>query len=139
VLGNLDFRKLGTFGLVGICSTLVYVGTFEGLVVIFGQSRTISNLVAFPCAAATSYFGHHTFTFRVNAQHGRYGPRFMIQMLITFLMTAVLTECGRQFHVQHTLTAITIAIAIPITGFFIMQFWVFADRPDRQGDLGGRE
>lgn len=134
-----DVIKLFTFGVVGLASALVYVGTVWLLIDLADLGHTLANLIGFSCAALTSYVGHHSFTFRADGNHHVYAPRFVAQVIITYLMSAGITEGASMLGVHHLVAAVTIAVLLPVMNFLAFQFWVFvAPRLGEEQETTGR-
>lgn len=63
---------LGTrFLIVGALSTLIEVGVFNLLYLVFGTDVVVAKVIASLVALVNAYFGNREWTFRNRGQHGR--------------------------------------------------------------------
>lgn len=87
----------------------------------------LANLIAVCLTSLVSYFGHHSITFLRKGNHQKYGLRFSVQFVITYLTsTAILhTILTRNIHYFYGIALVW--VLLPITGFIVMQLWTFME------------
>jgi putative flippase GtrA len=91
------------------------------------QSRAVAVAAALALSFAIAYLGHHGFTYRRNARHRRYLPRFMAaQAALCALMMGVvlgLTQLG----VDYRLANLIIVVVWPLVNLAAADLFVFRE------------
>jgi putative flippase GtrA len=90
--------RIGWFGVVGGGSALAYAASVSGAIEFLGSGRQLANILGLVVSSLCSYLGHHYLTFRADSDHGRYFPRFMIQIALTYLLSATATYLVDRVH-----------------------------------------
>src|SRR4051812_2333660 len=119
-------RKLFFFGSTGVAAALLYAGTVAVVVDLLGGDPLLGNLIGLMLAAATSYLGHYTLTFQAAADHRRYLPRFLAQVVIAYLVTSAATYAVRQLGLHYSVGVVLVLGILPAINLLIMNYWTFA-------------
>jgi putative flippase GtrA len=123
------FQRIAWFGVVGGGSALAYAASVAAAIELLGSGRQIANILGLVASSLCSYLGHHYLTFQADSDHGRYFPRFMIQIALTYLLSAAATYAVARMHWPYAIGIVTVLVAIPAVNFVMLQTWVFAKRP----------
>lgn len=118
--------RITRFGVVGLATTGLHMLIALGLVTGLGWPVQRANLVAFACALAFSFLGHHHWSFRSQAGYGRTGPRFLLVALAGYAasvaLIAVLTPL---LGGNRQLVVVIGSLAIPAVSYLANRFFVF--------------
>ena len=117
--------------MVGVFASLTYVAFALGAVEVgLIHNRPLAVTLGIACGYCVSYFGHHSFTYRRRARHGKYLPRYIgAQAAICILMVGLvfgLTAIG----IQYWLANAVVVIAWPLTNLAASELWVFYEEAD---------
>ena len=113
------------FGVVGVASTLVYLGV--SLVLLDkGVAPHWTNLLAFGFGTVASYLGHYFFTYRSGESHLRLGTRFFLVTAGLALLCAGLHQLALLVGASPREAALFVTLAYPPLSFGLNHFWAFA-------------
>ena len=120
------------FAAVGVGASFAYIAFAVGAVELhLIESRLAAVLLGVVAGFCVSYFGHHGFTYRRRARHGRYLPRFIgAQAAICVLMTALvflLSTAGVPYWAANA----AIVVLWPLTNLVVSELWVFYENEER--------
>lgn len=122
-----ELGRLFRFGIVGIAATLVYAGATLFAIEIFHLAPVLSSLFGQLIATSVSYFGHSIFSFAVQADHKTYLTRFLVILLLTFALNAiVIWLLSDVMHVSHRVSVAVVTVLIPLVNFVCNRYWVFS-------------
>jgi putative flippase GtrA len=119
------FRRIGWFGVIGVASTALYAAGASAGVNLFGWSRMTANTFGFLLSTPCSYLGHHYVTFRADADHQAYVPRFLVQAVATYFLSSAMTWLGAQLGVHHLVGIFCVIVLIPLFNYIVLASWVF--------------
>jgi putative flippase GtrA len=122
-------RRIGWFGVVGGTSLVAYAASVSGAIEFLGSGKQAANLLGLVVASLCSYFGHHYLTFQADGDHRRYFPRFMVQIVLTYLLSTTATYMVDRMHWHYAIGIMTVAVVIPLINLVMLQTWVFFKRP----------
>ena len=123
---RVELGRVARFASVGIVATLVYFAVAFLVNRTTGLSPVSASIAGQIASTAVSYFGHASFSFRVQPRHGVFLPRFLTIAVLTFVMnfgvSAVLTTV---VGAPSRIVFCVIAFLIPTTNYLCNRFWVF--------------
>ena len=124
-----DGARAFRFGLVGVATTLTYLGVVNLVAVPVGPlSPFHAHLVGLCCSIGLSYAGHHAFTFARKGRHSVYFRRFAIITAALFLLSsAVAFACDRYLGLPAGIISLLIAVLYPCGSYVAHSLWTFAD------------
>jgi putative flippase GtrA len=125
MMGSRFFRCIGWFGVIGAASTALYAAGASAGVDLFGWSRMTANTLGFLLSTPCSYVGHHYLTFRADADHQAYVPRFLVQAVAAYFLASVMTWLGAQLGFHHLVGIFCVIVLIPILNYIVLASWVF--------------
>jgi putative flippase GtrA len=121
-------RRIGWFGVIGAASSALYAAGASAGVDLFGWSRTTANTFGFVLSTPCSYLGHHYLTFRANADHQTYVPRFLVQACAAYFLASAITWLNAQLGFNPLVAIFTVVMLMPLLNYVLLAFWVFVDR-----------
>lgn len=113
------------FAVVGVASTLVYLGASLVLLDV-GIAPRVTNLLAFVVGTVASYLGHYFFTYRSGDSHLRLGTRFFVVTAGLALLCAGLHHLALLLNATPRVAALFVTVAYPPLSFGLNHFWAFA-------------
>ncbi len=136
-----ELQRIGRFGLVGICATLVYASSFALSVRELGVTPVAGTTIGYLLSTAVSYFGHQGFSFAVSADHGDYLPRFAVLSIFSYgISTGMVAVISDVLLLPYPIAVIVPTLTIPIINYVLSRFWVFRRgirRLDHAADTNG--
>jgi putative flippase GtrA len=128
-----EVARIARFGVIGVGATLVYLGASSILCEIFGFPAVTASAIGQAISALVSYFGHATYSFRVDSNHSFYLVRFSIILALTFAMNVVITWVfTSELQISPQITFVVVTILIPIANYVGNRLWVFHLGIDRR-------
>lgn len=121
-------RKISYFGIVGVGAASTYALTVILFVEYFRLQPTYANLFGVSCSAVVSYLGHHHLTFQKKGNHKQFMPRFLLQIIMSYLTSVALFHYINYMHWSYFVGIVLVWIIIPIINFLLMQFWTFTEK-----------
>ncbi len=118
-------HKIFFFTAVGICSSVVYAFSVFLSVEQLRLNPFEGQAIGLILSSASSYFGHHALTFKVDGRHVVHAPRFIIQTILTGLLSTCLLGAVTVLHMSYIFSVVGTITIIPLINFLLMQFWVF--------------
>ena len=115
------------FGVVGVIATLVHASSGIAAVLILELNGLQANVLGFLIAWWVSFFGHHRFTFRAEADQQRALGRFVLHSVIMFgiaMGVTYIVSVGVPTLPQSFLPIVG-ALIVPVISFFSSKFFVF--------------
>jgi putative flippase GtrA len=119
------FRRIGWFGVIGVASSALYAAGTSAGVDLFGWSRMTANTFGLLLSTPCSYLGHHYLTFRADADHQAYVPRFLIQACATYFLASAMTWLGAQLGFNYLVGIFCVIVLIPLFNYIVLASWVF--------------
>jgi putative flippase GtrA len=118
--------RMFRFGLVGLLATLVYVVVTAAANEAFGVAPVLASIVGQSTSTAVSYFGHSSFSFRVEPNHRDFLWRFLAIAALAFALAAGVTWLIADVAWLSPRIAIAaVTVLIPIVNYLCNRFWVF--------------
>jgi putative flippase GtrA len=128
-----EVARIARFGVIGVVATLVYLGASSILFEIFCLPAVTASVIGQAISALVSYFGHATYSFRVDSNHSFYLVRFLIILTLTFAINAVITWLlTSALQVSPQITFVVVTVFIPIANYIGNRLWVFHLGIDRR-------
>ena len=118
-------RRVGWFGVIGVASSAVYVAGVSAGIELFGWGRMTANIFGLMLSTPCSYLGHHYLTFRANADHQAYVPRFLVQACAAYFLASTITWLGAQLGFNYVIGVFCVVVLIPILNYILLASWVF--------------
>ena len=113
------------YGITGLTSLGVYL-LLSNLLYHFQAPVWIATAIAWVLSAATSYFGHIHFSYKVEADHKRMPLRFCAMLVFHLGLTALITYvCFHVLGIPYLLTTVITVVITPLATFPIGKYWVF--------------
>jgi putative flippase GtrA len=129
------FIEFFRYGITGILSLLVYLA-LSNLLFYFGLPVCLATVIAWGLAAATSYFGHVSFSYKVAADHRLMPVRFAVMLCGNFCLTFLITYiCLNAFELPYLLTTVVTVSITSLATFPAGKFWVFKEQTELAKDL----
>jgi putative flippase GtrA len=132
---KLLFKKFCTkevifYGIFGVLTTIVNVGTFYILSSILHIEENLSNNIAIFIAVLFAYFTNRKLVFNSNAKNIKEKLIEFCKFMLGRLFTMVVESFGfflmfNLFGIQELISKISITIIVIILNFFISKFFAF--------------
>jgi putative flippase GtrA len=124
----LDKARAFRFGLVGIASTITYLGIVNLLAIPVGPlSAFEAHLIGLSSSIGLSYVGHHAFTYARKGGHGVYFRRFAVITAALFILTSALAyACDRFLHLPAAIISGLVTVLYPCGSYLGHTLWTFA-------------
>lgn len=123
-LGDDRFRRPFRFVVVGLFSSLAYVGTMSVAVDGFRTSVVSGAIAAFIVGTAISYLGNSIWTF--GAKVGRHNlMRFLAVTLVGLALNTFMAWGLNIVGLHHLFIGLVILITVPIFNFFGHTYWTY--------------
>ncbi|OGH51478.1 MAG: hypothetical protein A3G13_01880 [Candidatus Levybacteria bacterium RIFCSPLOWO2_12_FULL_37_7] len=120
--------QLFRFGIVGITATSFYFLFSVLSVSFFGFDPRIINPTAVTLSAMLSYLGHHYITFRHKGRHRESLPKFIIQLIMAYVITQLILHVILTLQLSYIVALIINTVTMPMGSFMFMKFYVFANK-----------
>lgn len=122
---QMEVLRLVRFGIVGVSALVAYYAGTNAMTALMGLPLMPASIIAYVCSGLVSYFGHSTFSFRVETDHKVYGSRFLAAAIVGLVVDIVVVRLGSAAGMPGALITAIIAVAIPILNYTLNRFWVF--------------
>lgn len=126
-------RQFVKFGVVGLSGTLVDLGFYNLLAIVFGANIYVARTISFTLAATSNYILNRKWTFRstdkkVAAEYSKFLFISVIGLLMNLGIMKLLEPMASRFGTELLQKNIPVLIAIIIVllwNFFANKFWTF--------------
>ncbi len=112
------------FALVGVAATVTHGGTLGLLSGLARLSPLVANTAALLTAAALSYLGHRSFTFRSSTAHVKSLAKFAAQLAGSWVVTSVIAVTLIPL-VGSWPTSALIVVLVPCLNYVLYARWTF--------------
>lgn len=119
-------RHAMRFGIVGVSATVLYFVLGWSLHRA-GAAIEIASPIAQVLSILYSYAMQKTFTFGVDGQHARFGPRFVVATAGIAGLAQILVWSIDESGFGATTALLANCVFFPAASFFIHTFWTFAE------------
>ncbi len=117
------------FAIVGAVATVIHMTIVWVLASVYGMQVFVANLVAFGCAFAFSFAGHHWWTFRTTGSVRRRLVRFFLISVAGLAASSVLLSMVLSTGLLTPANSALVAVAIvPVLSFVFSRLWGFNGR-----------
>lgn len=125
------WRKVVTFGLVGVGASLVHI-VVAWAVIQFGQAPVIiANVAGFCIAFIWSYLGHYHLTFRASNTHSAAFSKFAVVALGGFAVNTGVVLAWQAFFGAGSIWAIILGVILAAGAVFVASSrWAFGAARD---------
>jgi len=124
--GLRELRFLVGFGGVGLLATATHIGSATLLVAAFGFDPKWAAVLGVTASAAVSYFGHIHVTFRIDADHGDFLPKFILSAVVAYILSYVVTYLLNDvLGIAYFPSFLVLGVVIPGTNYLMFRLWVF--------------
>lgn len=124
-------RQITSFGLVGICATLVHVAVAWVLI----ERLTIGGFAANGCGAAAafsvSYLGNARITFARQRGLMDGAMRYLVVTLVSLALTSAILALVERNGWPTYIYALIVVVTVPPATFVFAKFWAF-QRPSHR-------
>ncbi|MEE4207371.1 MAG: GtrA family protein [Erythrobacter sp.] len=123
-------RQIASFGVVGICATLVHVGVAWLLIDLFAMNGFLANALGAASAFSVSYLGNARITFA--SGRGLWGgaARYLAVTIVSFVLTSAILAVTRHAGLATWTYALLVVLTVPPSTFLLAKFWAF--RPPQE-------
>ncbi len=123
-------KEIIFYAIFGVLTTLVNVGTFYVLNMIFHLEENISNNIAIVVAVLFAYFTNKDIVFHSEAESLKEKGVEFFKFILGRAATMVVESAGffllfNMCHIQKMISKCTITIVVIILNFFISKFFAF--------------
>jgi putative flippase GtrA len=123
------------FALVGLGTALLYVLAYV-LLLRLGVAQFAANALAFALAIAAQYLGQASYTFEARVADTAQICRFAAMVGLGFVTSVAVTGLiGPAFALGPTLSAVIVALVLPVQNFILMTLWVFTTQNRRTENI----
>lgn len=124
-----ELARLFRFGVVGFTAMGAY-WTITVVLTELGKVDAIAaSLVGHLFAGVVSYLGHSFYSFKLEPDHGRYLPRFILVAGLTVLFNvAVIWLVVERLRLAPAVGATLVAVLIPCLNYALNRLFVFHPR-----------
>lgn len=124
------YKRSNFYGIFGVLTTIVNVGTFYILSSILHIEENLSNNIAIFIAVLFAYFTNRKLVFNSNAKNIKEKLIEFCKFMLGRLFTMVVESFGfflmfNLFGIQELISKISITIIVIILNFFISKFFAF--------------
>lgn len=121
-----DFRRILTFGVVGVAASLLHFVAADVTMRVFGVPILLANLIGFILAIGLSYVGHYKLTFQSSADHKVSVPKFVITAVTGYFINNIVLIILINITGLELSLFILIAIGVSaVVVYLISNRWVF--------------
>jgi putative flippase GtrA len=117
-------RRVVRFLIVGVASSLAYVGTMSLMVDGLGRGIVTGAIAGFVLGTLVSYVGNSLWTFEA-AMDGRTFTRFWIVVGAGFVLNLLMASGLALLGVHHLLVSLAILITVPIFNYACHSLWTY--------------
>lgn len=118
--------QYGRFSLVGVLATVVNTVLTVVFTEVFEVNPTVSVVLAFPIAFLVSYRLNQTWTFAVQTDHRRQGPRYLVGQVFGLALNALIMFVVNELVGWDYRIAIAITLfVVPPVVFLFQRAWTF--------------
>ena len=121
---NVLRHRSARFALVGVAATVAHGATLGVLSGSAQFSPLVANTAALLTAAALSYVGHRSFTFRSNIAHAKSLVKFVAQLAGSWVVTSAIAVTLIPL-IGSWPTSALIVVLVPCLNYFLYARWTF--------------
>ncbi len=120
--------KVFRFGVVGVCTAVLYYGLLYAFVELLGMNATLSSSVVYLIVIVFNYLMHYSWTFTVSAAHNTALKRYLFMTACGFLINGLIMYAGVSHLGMNYFLVQTASMALIILwNFTVSMLWVFRD------------
>ena len=124
--------KLIRFGVVGLCSGVIYALVMVALVSGLGVAPVPASIAGYCASVPANFIGHRRFSFRSNGHWTGEAVRFLVAQAVNIAVTAGSTHVlVNVWHRPYGWAMAAAVVLVPIANFLFMNLWVFAQKAGR--------
>lgn len=127
-------RQIASFGMVGICATLIHVVVASLLIELIGMNGFIANASGAVSAFCVSYLGNARLTFAAKRTMASGAMRYVVVTLASLVLTSAILALTQRAGLSTFFYAVIVVIVVPPTTFLLAKFWAF--QPPSQAQRG---
>lgn len=117
-------KEVANFALVGISSSLVYMGILTILAVNYGWGSTPSIVVAYAVGTLVSYVGSGVFAFR-KRMTGSNLTKFLVVVGLSLIVNVIISEVLSPLGVHTVAIGAINVVLVGVFNFLCHKFWTF--------------
>jgi putative flippase GtrA len=119
-------RQIASFGVVGVCATLIHVAVAFVLI----EQAAVDGFLANACGAAAafgvSYLGNARITFASERGLIEGASRYLGVTLVSLVLTSAILALVQHHGLPTYAYALIVVITVPPATFLLAKFWAFA-------------
>lgn len=124
-------RQIASFGVVGICATLVHVVLAWTLIERAAVDGFLANACGAAAAFSVSYLGNARITFASGRSLLGGAIRYLGVTLVSLALTSAILAMVEHNGLPTWVYALIVVVTVPPTTFLLAKFWAF-QRPRQQ-------
>lgn len=124
-------RQIASFGVVGICATLVHVMLAWVLIELAAVDGFLANACGAAAAFSVSYLGNARITFTSGRSLLGGAIRYLGVTLVSLALTSAILAMVEHNGLPTWVYALIVVVTVPPTTFLLAKFWAF-QRPRQQ-------
>ncbi len=109
---------------VGALSTLFHYATLVILVELVSVIPLHASMIGYAVGAVTNYIFNLRYTFKSEATHAKAIPKFLVMIVIGFLLNAVIMMSLSS--IIYIAAQVTATLVVFILNFIISKYWVYS-------------
>jgi putative flippase GtrA len=125
-------RQIASFGMVGICATLLHVAVASALIELAGMNGFLANGSGAVAAFCVSYLGNARMTFDSKRSLSNGAMRYVVVTLASLALTSAILALTQRAGLSTFAYASIVVIVVPPTTFLLAKFWAFQPPPRQQ-------
>jgi putative flippase GtrA len=118
-------RQIASFGVVGICATLVHVTVAWVLIEQTAMNGFLANACGAAAAFSVSYLGNARITFASGRGLLDGATRYLVVTLFSLAMTSAILALVERAGLPTYAYALIVVLTVPPATFLLARFWAF--------------
>jgi len=125
-----EAKRFLSYGIAGLAATASHYATMMGLVWAMGGREVLASSLGFIAGALVKYPLNYWLVFDSRQHHRVAVPRFMISLVLSFALNAILLALLLRLLDVHYMVSQVLTTGVVITVNYVMaRLWVFRHRP----------
>lgn len=118
-------RQIASFGVVGVCATLVHVAVAWLLIEQAALNGFVANACGATAAFSVSYLGNASLTFASERWLWGSAFRYLAVTLVSLTLTSAILAFTQRNGLPTHVYALIVIFMVPPTTFLLAKFWAF--------------
>jgi putative flippase GtrA len=123
----LKYKKVITYGVIGVFGTSIHFSTLVLMVEFFGIDPIISSITGFVLTVIISFFLNKNYTFNAHSENRIYLfiKYFVVSLCGLFLNSFTMYFTIKILSLHYLIGQVIVVVFVPIINFSLNYFWTF--------------